>query len=118
MIDLTAENIFVCLTILLSTLLLYGFWKLINEALPGDQEMLVILKHERARKANTHQQSCQIIEDAILLAEQKHQLNTSRDEKKDDPAGIRTETELSSPWSYEFAQSRGCFYDEHTISLD
>jgi hypothetical protein len=74
MIDLTAENIFVCLTILLSTLLLYGFWKLINEALPGDQEIMAYLNRARAMKAQIDQQSRQTTAEIAGLAVQNHRM--------------------------------------------
>ncbi len=74
MVDLTVEYIFVCLTMLLSALLLYGFWKLINEALPGDREIMAYLNRVRAMKAQTDQQSRQIIAEIAGLSVQTHRM--------------------------------------------
>jgi hypothetical protein len=102
MIDLTAENIFVCLTILLSTLLLYGFWKLINDALPGDREMLAYLKCIRAMKAQTDQQMRQVIAEIAGLAVQNHRMRSENETVFDEgkvpkkPASRRASFEYSS----------------------
>lgn len=86
----------ICILIVLSSLMLNGFRALINDALPGDKEMLAILKHVRTRKAHTHQQSCQIIHDLAKLAFQEGQINPGNGNVEDDSVGIMSDTRPST----------------------
>ena len=96
MLNFLTDYLPICILIVLSSLMLYGFGALINDALPGDKEMLVILKRVRARKTHTHQQSCQIIDDLAKLALQEGQINTGKGKVEDDSVGIRTDTGTST----------------------